>query len=179
MSSECRSKSGHKSRKQIIWKCITVQIFGNDNNKSTFYSGDWILEMLAIIQYRAFCILVCRLKRNYQNQQTYKFACGSVWLWNLVSDIKREHRLRVFENRVLRIVGPKRDEVTGGWRKLHKEEFRDLYSSPSIIRMIKSRKIRWYGEGGTCGRSVDKYILESGTHLGPATNFSHSFFNYS
>jgi hypothetical protein len=62
----------------------------------------------------------------------------------VVSDIKEEHRLRVFENRVLRrIFGPKRDEVTGGWRKLHGEELRDLYSSPSIIRIIKSWRIRW------------------------------------
>jgi hypothetical protein len=56
----------------------------------------------------------------------------------LVSD-KGEQRLRVFENRVLkRIFGRKKDEVMGGWRKLHNEELLDLYSSPSIIRMIKS-----------------------------------------
>jgi hypothetical protein len=54
--------------------------------------------------------------------------------------LREEHRLRVFENRVLRKgYGPKRDEVTGGWRKLHNEELHNLYSSPSIIRMIKSR----------------------------------------
>jgi hypothetical protein len=51
----------------------------------------------------------------------------------------------VFENRVLRIFGPKRDEVTGGWRKLHNEELHRLYSSPSIIRMVKSRRMRWAG----------------------------------
>jgi hypothetical protein len=52
----------------------------------------------------------------------------------------------VFENRVLRrILGPKRDELTGGWRKLHNKELHNLYSSPSIIRMIKSRRIRWAG----------------------------------
>jgi hypothetical protein len=63
----------------------------------------------------------------------------------LVSDIK-EHRLRVFENRVLRrIFGPKRDEVMGEWRKSHNEELRDLYSSPSIIRIIKLRRMRWAG----------------------------------
>jgi hypothetical protein len=52
----------------------------------------------------------------------------------------------VFENRVLRrIFGLKRDEATGGWRKLHNEELQNLYSSPSIIRMIKSRRMRWAG----------------------------------
>jgi hypothetical protein len=52
----------------------------------------------------------------------------------------------VFENRVLRrIFRPKRDEVTGGWRKLHDEELYSFYSSPSIIRMIKSRRMRWAG----------------------------------
>jgi hypothetical protein len=62
----------------------------------------------------------------------------------LVSDIKGGNRLRVFESRVLRrIFGPKRDEVTGEWRKLHNEELHDLYCSPSIIRIIKSRRIKW------------------------------------
>jgi hypothetical protein len=64
----------------------------------------------------------------------------------LVSDIREERGLRVFENRMLRrIFGPKRDEVTGGWRKLHNEELHNMYSSPSIIRMIKSRRIRCAG----------------------------------
>jgi hypothetical protein len=57
-----------------------------------------------------------------------------------------EHRLRVFENRVLRrIFGPKRDEVTGSCRKLHNEELHNLYCSPNVIRMIKSRRMRWAG----------------------------------
>ena len=57
--------------------------------------------------------------------------------WSLT--LREERRLRVFENRVLRIFGPERDEVTGEWRQLHNEEPNDLYSSPSIVRVIKSR----------------------------------------
>ena len=57
-----------------------------------------------------------------------------------------EHRLRVFENRVLRrVFGPKRAEVTGEWRKLHNEELSDLYSLPNIVRVVKLRRMRWAG----------------------------------
>jgi hypothetical protein len=66
----------------------------------------------------------------------------------------------VFENRVLRrIFGPKRDEVTGEGRKLHYEELRDLYSSPSIIRIIKSRRIRWAGHVARMGEKRNAYRL--------------------
>jgi hypothetical protein len=58
----------------------------------------------------------------------------------------------MFENRVLRrIFGPKRDEVTGGWRKLHNEELHKFYTSPNIIRMIKSRRMRWAGHVARLG----------------------------
>jgi hypothetical protein len=60
--------------------------------------------------------------------------------WSLT--LKEEHRLRVFENKVLRtIFGPKRDEVIGEWRKLHNEEFHNLYSSPDIIRQVKANEM--------------------------------------
>jgi len=60
--------------------------------------------------------------------------------------LREERRLRVFENRVLRrVFGPKRDELTGDWRKLHNEELRDLYSLPNIVRVVKSRTVRWAG----------------------------------
>jgi hypothetical protein len=63
----------------------------------------------------------------------------------------------VFENRVLtRIFEPKREEVTGGWRKLHTQRFHDLYSSPSIIRMIKSRRMKWAGACSKIGGKVER-----------------------
>jgi hypothetical protein len=71
-----------------------------------------------------------------------------------------EHRLRVFENRVLRsIFGPKRDEVTGEWEKFHNEELHDLYSSSSIIRIIKSRRMRWPGHVARMGEMRNAHRL--------------------
>jgi hypothetical protein len=78
--------------------------------------------------------------------------------WFLI--LREEHRLRVFDNRVLRrIFGPKRDEMTGEWRKLHDEEFSDLYCSPSIIRIIKSRRMRRAGHVARIGEKRNAYRL--------------------
>jgi hypothetical protein len=66
----------------------------------------------------------------------------------------------VFENKVLRrIFGPKRDEMEGGWRKLHHEQLRDLFSSPNIIRIIKSRRMRWAGHVARMGEKRNAYRL--------------------
>jgi hypothetical protein len=74
--------------------------------------------------------------------------------------VREEHKLRVFENRVLRrIFEPKRDGVTGGWRKLNNEELHNLYSSPSIIRIIKSRRMRWVGHVAGMGEKRNVYRL--------------------
>jgi hypothetical protein len=78
--------------------------------------------------------------------------------WSLT--LREEHRLRVFENKVLRrIFGPNRDEVTGGWRKLHNEELRDLYSSPSLVRIIESRRMRWADQVARMGEKTNAYRL--------------------
>jgi hypothetical protein len=74
--------------------------------------------------------------------------------------LREEHRLRVFENMVLRrIFGPTRDEVTGDWRKLHNEQLHNLYSSPNIIRMIKSRRMKWAGHVARMGETRNAYMI--------------------
>jgi hypothetical protein len=80
--------------------------------------------------------------------------------WSL--RLREEHRLRVFENRVLRrIFGPKRDEVRREWRKVHNEELHNLYSSPDIIRQVKSKRMRWPGHVAHMGeeRKVYKFLM--------------------
>jgi hypothetical protein len=76
--------------------------------------------------------------------------------WSLT--LREECRLRFFENRVLRrIFGPKRDEVTVEWRRLHNKELCALYSSPNIIRVIKTRKLRWAGHVARIGERRGAY----------------------
>jgi hypothetical protein len=71
--------------------------------------------------------------------------------------LREEHGLRVFENRVLRrIVGPKSEE-DGSWRKLHNDELHSLYSSPNIVKVIKSRRMRWAGHGARMGEGTGVY----------------------
>ena len=76
--------------------------------------------------------------------------------------MREERRLRVFENRVLRrVFGSKRDEVTGEWRKLNNEELRDIYSLPNIVRVVKSRRMRWAGHVARMGegRGVHRVLV--------------------
>jgi hypothetical protein len=81
--------------------------------------------------------------------------------WSLT--LREENRLRVFENRVLwRIFGPNGDEVTGDRRKLHNEELHILYSSPNIIRQIKSRRMRWAGHVSRMGEEKNVYRVLMG-----------------
>jgi hypothetical protein len=74
--------------------------------------------------------------------------------------LREEHRLRVFENRALRrIVKPKRDEVIGGWGKLHNQELHNFYGSPCIIRIMKSKKIRWMWHVARMGENRNAYRI--------------------
>jgi hypothetical protein len=101
-----------------------------------------------------------------------KFKDQGMWNYNLpvvlygcetwLLTLREEHRLRVFENRVLRrIFGPKRDGLAGEWRKLHNEELNDLYSSSNIVQVIKSRRMRWAGHVACMegGRGVHKVLV--------------------
>ena len=86
------------------------------------------------------------------------YGCES---WSLT--LREESRLSVFENRVLRrIFGPKRYEVTGGWRRLHNEELYAMYSSSNIIRVMKSRRLRWAGHVARVGESRSAYRVLAG-----------------
>jgi hypothetical protein len=83
------------------------------------------------------------------------YGCGT---WSLT--VREEHKLRVFENKVLRRrLRPRREGVTGGWRKLHNEKLHNLYSSPSIIGIIKSRRMRWVGHMARMGEKRNVYRL--------------------
>jgi hypothetical protein len=74
--------------------------------------------------------------------------------------VREKRRLRVFEKRLLRrTFGQKRDEVTGGWRKLFNQELRNLHCSPSIIRMIKSRRMRWAGHVARMREKMNAYRI--------------------
>jgi len=78
--------------------------------------------------------------------------------WSL--KLREERRLRVFENRVLRrIFGPKSDEIIGEWRKVHNEELNVRYSSPNIVRVIKSRRMRWAWHVAGMGEGRDVYRI--------------------
>ena len=118
--------------------------------------------MLAIIQCRIFCLPVC-CPKIYRTTilPVVLYGCET-WSFTL----REERRLRVFENRVLRrVFGPNRGEVTGEWRKLHNEELNDLYCSPNIVRVIKSRRMRWAGHVARMGERRGVYRVLVGRKL--------------
>jgi len=92
-----------------------------------------------------------RLKVKIHRIIIWPFVLFECETWSL--KLRDERRLRLFVNRLLRrIFGPKRDEVTGEWRKLHNEELNDMFSSPNIVRVIKSCSMRWEGHVARMGR---------------------------
>jgi hypothetical protein len=107
--------------------------------------------MLAIIQSKIFCLPVSykNLKIKIYKTVILPLVLYGCETWSLT--LGEEHKLGISENRVLRrIFGPKREE-DGSWRKLHIDEFRSLYSSPNIVMVIKSRRMRWAGHVARIG----------------------------
>ena len=136
---------------------------------STFLEKSRTTYQKIILQYRRKRFILFYLFRKGFHKNLKIKIYGTIILpvvlygcetWLLI--LREEHRLRVFENRVLRrIFGPKRDGVTGEWRKLHNEELNDLYSSPNIVWVIKSRRMRWAGHVARMeeGRVVHKLLV--------------------
>ena len=118
-------------------------------------------------------ILSSRLLSKKSKVKTYKtiilpvvlYGCES---WSLT--LREEHRLRVFENKVVRkIFRAKKDEITGEWRKLHNAKLHALYSSPNIIRNLKSRRLRWAGHVARMDESRNAYRVLVGKPGGNRT----------
>jgi hypothetical protein len=135
----------------VFWKCGKVQVSGKDTgipkwlsrrNEEGIELGECCYHLFQNLLYPAFCMEIIKFK-------IYGTIALPVILYGYPTWFltwREDRRLPVFQNRVLRkIFGSERDEVTRDWKKLHNEEHRYLYSSPSIIQMIGSRKMRWVG----------------------------------
>jgi len=99
--------------------------------------------------------------QKFKDQDIYRTIILPVVLYGCETrslTLQEERKLRVFQNMVLRrIFGPRRDEVMGEWRRMHKEELSDLYSSPNIVRVIKLRRMRWAGHVAHMGEERGAY----------------------
>jgi hypothetical protein len=147
-----RSSEGVKNSN--IWeKTLTDQNCMQEEIKSRLNSGNAYYHL---DQSFSSCLLSRNVKVKIYKTTILPLVLHGCETWSLM--LREEHRLRVFENRVLRrIIGPKRDKVTAEWRKLHNEELHILYSSPNIIRQIKSRRIRWAGHVARMGEERNVY----------------------
>jgi hypothetical protein len=142
----------------------TVHVFGSDSNKSIFDAGrnKSRLNSGNACYHLVQNLLSSRLLSKNISIRIYKIIILPMVLYGcetLPLTLREEYRLRMFKNRVLRrIFKPKGKEVTG-LEKLHEEELRSLYSSPSIIRMIKSRRMRWAGDVARMGEKWNAYRI--------------------
>ncbi|KAJ4444847.1 hypothetical protein ANN_06644 [Periplaneta americana] len=126
---------------------------GKSLNQVTCPNQDLNLDPLRHANRYFTTCMICNKVVDQVILPVFLYGCET---WTLT--LREEHRLRMFENKVLRkIFGTKRDEVTGEWRKLHNAELHALYSSPDIIRNIKSRRLRWAGHVARMGESRNAY----------------------
>ena len=117
----------------VYWKSFQLLISTFDHTSWRQMTG-WLVKVKAFLRKRSCAYRTIILP-------VVLYGCET---WSLT--LREERRLRVFDSRVLRrIFGPKRDGVTGEWRRLHNEELNDMYCSPTIFRLTKSRKILWAG----------------------------------
>jgi len=125
---------------KYLWTALTYQNSIQEEIKSRLKSGYACYRLLQNLL--SSSLLSENVKIKIYRTIILSIVLYGCEIWSLT--LRETRRMRVFENRVLRrIFGPKRDEVIGKWRKLRSEELNALYSSPNIVRMIKSRKMRW------------------------------------
>jgi hypothetical protein len=142
--------------KNVICKPRSIQYRANEASPKRRWTPDVASQKTVL--FTAVRVLVTAAAVPTSTPETICVSIKSLKL-------REEHRLRVSENRVLRkIFGPKRDEMTGGWRKLYNEELHNLYSSPSIIisRIIKSRRMQWVGPVARMVESRTAYRISVG-----------------
>jgi hypothetical protein len=142
------------ARFKYLGTTLTDQSYMHEEIKSRLNSGNACCRLVhSLLSYR---LLARNVKVKIYTTIILPVVLHGCETWSLT--LREEHRLRVFENRVLRrIFGPKRGEETGEWRKLHSGELHNLYSSPDIIRHIKSSTMRWVGHVACMGEGRNLY----------------------
>ena len=144
---------------------MSVLLVGSKERDEKEYCSTLVLMRQGISHYFVLCVihLIFVFKNGLNIYRTIilhvvLYGCET---WS--STQREERKLRVFENMVLRrIFGPRRDKVMGEWRRLHNEELNDLYCSPSIVRVIKSRRMRWAGHVARMGEEREVYRVVVG-----------------
>ena len=146
-------------------KYLETTLTNQNSIQEEIKSKNEVRECMLLFGAETFVFQFANQKFKDEDIQNYNFACFlcGCETWSLT--MREERRLRVFENRVLRIIfGPTRDVVIREWRKLHNEKLNDLYSSPSIVRVMKSRRMRWAGYVSRMGERRGAYRVLVGKH---------------
>jgi hypothetical protein len=161
--------------KWIPWYAATISLNEWNSGKIQILSLGFRIEVReCLLSFGAESSVVQFAIQIFKDQdiQNYNFARCSV--------LREERRLRVFENRVLsRVFWPKRDKVTGEWRKLHNEELSDLYSLRNIVRVVKSRRMRWAGHVARMGegRGLHRVLVGKPERKRPLGRLRHRWEN--